>query len=325
VNAVLRRLAGGDRAPLPDASVDPTGYLAVAHSHPRWLVERWVARYGAEEAALLLAADNLDPLPTVRANSARIGTLELAEALRAEGLDPSPGPNGGDVLAVGGGYVASRSRLFRDGLLSLQDEAESVVAAILDPRPGERVLDCCAAPGVKTSQIAERVAPGGLTVAMERHLSRARALRVNLLARLRLPRVEVVCGDGTAPPFPGPFDRVLVDAPCSGLGVLRRRADARWRKDESVIPEMAAVQNALLASASGLLRPGGVLVYSVCSLEPEETDEIVKSFLSARSEFRCEDVGPFVPPAFRADGPCFRALPHRHGTDGVYAARFRRR
>jgi 16S rRNA (cytosine967-C5)-methyltransferase len=134
----------------------------------------------------------------------------------------------------------------------------------------------------------------------------------------------VVCGDGVAPPIRGEFDRVLVDAPCSGLGTLRRRADARWRKDEGAITEMAAVQGALLESAAGLVRPGGVLVYSVCSLEPEETDEIVKSFLSARSEFRCEDVGPFVPPAFHAEGPFFRALPHRHGTDGVYAARLSR-
>jgi 16S rRNA (cytosine967-C5)-methyltransferase len=324
VNAVLRRLAGGDRAPLPDASKDRAGHLAVATSHPRWLVERWLRRYGPEEAALLLEADNSEPLPTVRANALRLSSEELMSALRAEGNDPRPGPNGGDVVIVAGGYVASRSRLFREGFLSLQDEAESVVAAILDPRPGERVLDLCAAPGGKASQIAERVSAGGLAVAMERHPSRARALRANLVDRLGLPRVEVVCGDGTAPPLRGPFDRVLVDAPCSGLGVLRRRADARWRKEEGVISEMASLEGALLDSASALVRSGGVLVYSVCSLEPEETDEIVKSFLSARSEFRREEVGPFVPAAFRAPGPFFRALPHRHGTDGVFAARFRR-
>jgi 16S rRNA (cytosine967-C5)-methyltransferase len=324
VNAVLRRLASGDRAPLPDPDADPAGHLAVLHSHPRWLVERWLARYGREDAARLLAADNEEPEVTVRANRFRIGTADLGEALREEGVDSRPGPHGGDVLLLGGGYVASRSRLFREGLLSFQDEAESVVCALLDPHPAMRAVDLCAAPGGKSSQIAERVAPGGLLVAMERHGSRARALRENLVGRLRLPGVEIVCGDGVRPPLRGTFDRVLVDAPCSGLGVLRRRADARWRKEERSIHESASLQRDLLASAAGLVRPGGVLVYSVCSLEPEETEAIVEPFLSTNAAFVKDDAGPFLPPGFRSGGPDFRALPHVHGTDGVYAVRLRR-
>ncbi len=325
VNAVLRRLARGERAPLPDPAVDLAGHLSVLHSHPRWLVERWMGRYGAEEAALLLAADNTEPSVCVRANAHRMRPEALAAALRAEGHEVTVGPNGGPVLLVERGYVASRSALFRGGSLSLQDEAESVVVMVLDPKPGERVLDLCAAPGGKSSQIAERVAPGGHVVAAERHPSRARALRENLVGRLRLPGVSVVCGDGRNPPFTGPFDRVLVDAPCTGLGVLRRRADARWRKEERSIPEMAALQGALLNAAAPLTRSGGVLVYSVCSLEPEETDEIVDMFLKAHSEFTREDARPFLPAGFRAKEPVLRAFPHRHGTDGVFAARLCRR
>jgi 16S rRNA (cytosine967-C5)-methyltransferase len=324
VNAVLRRLAAGDRTPLPDEHADPAGHLAVLHSHPRWLVERWIGRYGREDAERLLAADNVEPEVTVRANRSRIDTARLAAALHEEGFESRPGPHGGDVLVLAGGYVASRSRLFRDGLLSFQDEAESAVCAMLDPHPGMRALDLCAAPGGKSSQIAERLAPGGRLVAMERHGSRARALRANLIGRLGLAGVDVVCGDGASPPLRGSFDRVLVDAPCSGLGVLRRRADARWRKEERSIRESASLQRRLLAAAAALVGPGGVLVYSVCSLEPEETDAIVEPFLSANAAFEKDDAGPFLPPGFRSGGPEFRALPHVHGTDGVYAVRLRR-
>jgi len=325
VNAVLRRLAGGERAPLPDPESDPVAHLATVHSHPEWLVERWLARYGSAEAARLLQSNNREPRVSVRANGHRITNEALAEALRAEGLTAEPGPNGGPVLLVGDGYVAARSPLFRGGSLSLQDEAEAVVVGILDPRPGDAALDAAAAPGGKASQIAERVLPDGYVVALERHPSRARALRSNLVERLALARAWTVCGDAALPPLRGPFDRVLVDAPCSGLGVLRRRADARWRKEPAAIAEMAALQALLLDAAAPLVRDGGVMVYSVCSLEPEETDAIVTPFLRRHPEFSLEDARPFLPPPFRGGDSCLRATPHDHGTDGVFAARLVRR
>ena len=324
-NAVLRRLAAGERAPLPDRDSDPAGYFAVVHSHPRWLVSRWLDRYGVDEAEQLLAADNEEPSVSVRANAHRIRAAELAKLLEAEGIASRPGPNGGPVLVLEGGFVASRSPLFRDGLLSLQDEAEASVPALLDIKAGDRVLDLCAAPGGKASQMAERVAPGGRLTAVEIQPGRARALRENLVHRLRLPGIDVVLADGRAVPFAQPFDGVLLDAPCTGLGVLRRRADARWRKEESDIARMAALQSTLLDRAGGLTRPGGVLVYSVCSLEPEETDRVVASFLERTPAFRMEDARPYLPSGFASQEPVLRATPHRHGTDGVFAARLRRR
>ena len=321
VNAVLRRLADGARAPLPAPEEDPVGRLAIMHSHPRWIVERWVKRWGEAEAARLLEADNEEPRVSVRGNGHRIDPKALAAALEAEGWKPEPGPNGGPVLLLPRGYVVSRSRLFREGFLSLQDEAEAVVPLLLDLKPGDRALDLCAAPGGKSAQIAERVAPGGSVIAIERHTGRARALRENLVGRLRLPSVHVICGDGAKPPLRGPFACALVDAPCTGLGVLRRRADARWRKEASAIAEMAARQRAILGAAAPLVRPGGALVYSVCSLEPEETDDIVRSFLSEHREYRLDDARPFLPPAFASEEPVLRATPHGHGTDGVFAAR----
>lgn len=324
VNAVLRKLASGERAPLPDPEADPVAHLAVKHSHPQWIVRRRLDRFGADTAERWLAADNEEPRVTVRASATRLGTGELAARLLEAGYATTPGPNGGPVLALPGGFVAAASPLFRDGLLSLQDEAEAVVVGVLEPAPGDRVLDLCAAPGGKGAQIAERVGPAGRLCALERHPSRAAALRANLLGRLRLENVDVVAGDGRTPPFRTPFDRVLLDAPCSGLGVLRRRADARWRKQESVVAEMAALQRTLLRAAADLTRPGGVLVYSVCSLEAEETDEIVNSFLTANREWTREDAGPHLPPAFRGPEPVLRATPFTHGTDGVFATRLRR-
>ena len=325
VNALLRKLARGERAPYPDPKTHPGEYLAAVHSHPLWLVERWVARLGREEAERLLERDNEEPSVSVRPNLAIAKKEEILARLRAEGFHPEPGPNGGPVWIMGGGFVPSRSKAFREGLISLQDEAEATVVPILDPRPGERVLDLCAAPGSKSAQIAEAVGAQGRVVALERHPSRAKALRSNLRERLRLTNVEIVCGDGVAPPFRAVFDRVLVDAPCSGLGVLRRRADARWRKDESSILAMAAQQPQLLEGAAALVRPGGVLVYSVCSLEPEETSSVVESFLNAHPEFTVEKADRYLPPAFRSGGFSMIASPQRNGTDGVFAARFRKR
>jgi 16S rRNA (cytosine967-C5)-methyltransferase len=324
-NAILRRLARGERAPLPDPESDPVNYLAVVHSHPHWIVERWTARLGREEAERMLAADNTEPLVTVRPNLARATHGEILARLQGEGFSPGPAPNGGSVWVMGGGFVPSRSPAFREGLISLQDEAEAAVVSILDPREGERVLDLCAAPGGKSAQIAEALGPDGILVALERHPSRARALRLNLRDRLRLPNTHVVCGDGASPPFRAGFDRVLVDAPCSGLGVLRRRADARWRKEEATVLSMAALQPKLLEGAAPLVKRGGILVYSVCSLEPEETEDVVKSFLEAHPEFELQGADRYLPDAFRTGGSTWSATPQRNGTDGVFAARFNRR
>ncbi|TMQ65693.1 MAG: 16S rRNA (cytosine(967)-C(5))-methyltransferase RsmB [Candidatus Eisenbacteria bacterium] len=324
-NAILRRLARGERAPLPDPDASPVEYLSASRSHPRWIVERWVARYGRDEAGRMLEANNEEPSVTVRPSLARASEDEILDRLRSEGFEPEPAPNGGLVWIMRGGFVPSRSPAFREGLISLQDEAEAAVVPILAPKPGETILDLCAAPGGKSAQIAEAVGSAGRLFALERHPSRARALRENMSGRLRAGRVHVICGDGLSPPFRAAFDRVLVDAPCSGLGVLRRRADARWRKEESGIAAMAALQPRLLDAAAALVRRGGVLVYSVCSLEPEETHDVVELFLRAHPDFVQENVDPYLPPGFRSGAPHLSATPQRHGTDGVFAARVRRR
>jgi 16S rRNA (cytosine967-C5)-methyltransferase len=191
------------------------------------------------------------------------------------------------------------------------------------PRPGERVLDLCAAPGGKTGHLAELMGDRGELVALDKQPARVRVLQ-QTVERLHLRSVQVVEGDAATQAWERPFDRVLVDAPCSGLGVLARRADARWRKKPELLAAMPAVQRALLEAGARAVRPGGVLVYSVCSFEPEETTELAAAFLAAHPEFRLADGHSLLPPEVVSPEGFLLCLPHVHGTDGAFAARFER-
>jgi 16S rRNA (cytosine967-C5)-methyltransferase len=219
---------------------------------------------------------------------------------------------------------------FLEGRFTVQDEASQLVVVLLDPQPGESVLDTCAAPGGKATGIAERVGPTGCVVAVDRHPRRLDLVRRHA-RRLGLDRVRAVDRDaarGVADLAPaGGFDRILVDAPCSGLGALRRNPDARWRVSPSDIPRLAETQIALLRSAAAALRPGGALVYSTCTLIPEENEDVVTDFLARAPEFRVAPAAECPTEArglIGADG-FLRCLPHVHDTDGFFAARLVRR
>jgi 16S rRNA (cytosine967-C5)-methyltransferase len=211
----------------------------------------------------------------------------------------------------------------------VQDEASQLVVALLDPRPGERVLDACAAPGTKSTAIAEAVGSGGSVVAVDRHARRL-ALVARDARRLGLTQLRTVAADASGPLGPelgAPFDRVLVDAPCTGLGTLRRNPDARWRLAPEDAHRLAGLQGALLASAARVLRPGGALVYSTCTLLPEENESVVRTFLATTPAFRLlprVELPAVVQPLLDAEG-FLRAWPHVHGTDGFFAARLERR
>jgi 16S rRNA (cytosine967-C5)-methyltransferase len=213
--------------------------------------------------------------------------------------------------------------VFKRGLCTVQDESEALVCRLVAPQPHERLLDLCAAPGGKSTHLAELMDDEGEVWAMERAEARVASLEATV-ARLGTHAVHVVLGDGRIYPFPMPFDRVLVDAPCTGLGVLGRRADARWRKGPEMLRELPPAQLELLSAGGRRARPGGVLVYSVCSFEPEETTEVVERFLRQDPAFVLESVQGLVPDELvDADG-FMSVLPHVHGCDGAFAARFRK-
>lgn len=325
VNAVLRRAAGEARrivAALPEETAEQA---ALRHSHPAWIAELWFAALGPDAARALMRAGNEPPETALRANTLRTDPVALRERLPVPSR-PAPGlPEG---LVLDAPFDAFGSPLWERGLFMPQSRAAMAVARVLAPAPGERVLDLCAAPGGKSTHLAALMAGEGRVVAVERHPGRAEALR-RTAARLGAGTVDVRVGDAAQPQEPDAYDRVLVDPPCSDLGTLAARPDARWRKRAADVPVMAERQAAILRAGARALRPAGTLVYSTCTISPAENDAVVEAFVAGHPDFSIDDLG-----AERAsDGPVWdhprvprflQTLPHRDGTDGFFIARLRR-
>jgi 16S rRNA (cytosine967-C5)-methyltransferase len=329
VNAVLRRLARKrETLPFPELATEPLAHLVHALSMPEWIAQRWLSALGAEEAAALARASNETPPLSARANPLVNTRAQLLAELALRWTGAKLAEHAPLALSLGHGLDPGSDPAFREGRFTIQDEASQLVVELLDPQPGEAVLDLCAAPGAKTTGIAERVGAAGLVVACDRNQRRldlvGRAVR-----RLELANVHLAQADGTRPlgGLPrAPFARVLVDAPCSGLGTLRRNPDARWRLRPADPASLAEVQRALLENAARSVMPGGALVYSTCTLLSEENEAVVAAFLAQHPEFSLSaraELPAAVRPFVEADG-FMRTWPQRHGTDGFFAARLRR-
>jgi len=319
VNAVLRKAAGDTAGvPLPD---DPLDRLAVEWSHPRWLVERWAATFPPEELARLLAADNAAAPTVVRARPGEAATLRAE--LDGAGIATTPAAFAPDALVVD--RAAARLRAlpaYREGRVAFQGEASQLVTALLAPARGARVLDACAAPGGKSAHAAALVGADGVVVALDPRAAGARRIRTEAV-RLRAGAVRVLVADARRPPLASTFDAVLVDAPCSGLGTLRRHPELRWRRRPEDGARLAVLQRDILTGVAPLVRPGGVLVYAVCTLAREENEDVVRALIAAEPRFVLERAEAFVPAAVVDDAGFLRTLPHRHGLDGFFAARLR--
>lgn len=326
VNAVLRSFArrgGREREPKPPA--DPVEALAVRCSFPTWLAARWVARHGAEPARSLMLAMNERPPVTLRTNTLRLSREALAQRLLAEEHRVAAvtryAPEG--LVVEHGGRPPASWPAFADGAFAIQDEASMLVTRLLDARPGETVADVCAAPGTKTTHLAQLMDNRGRILAFDREP--ARLVRVTeAAARLGATIIEPRPGpiESQAPALAAACDAVLVDAPCSNLGVLRRHPEVKWRRRPEDLAETAARQRNILTAAAGMVRPGGRLVYATCSLEPEENDDIARGLLAERPDFSV-DAPPGFPIALD-EGGVLRCFPDRHGTDGFTAIRLRR-
>jgi 16S rRNA (cytosine967-C5)-methyltransferase len=297
--------------------------LAVATSHPAWLVERWVNFFGAAEAESFAHANNRTPPVAFRVNPVRAKADEVIARLRAEGVVVQPSqvaPGAWRVGAAGGGTAAATQlrALTSEGAIYTQDEASQLVAHVVGAREGERVLDVCAAPGSKTTQIA--AGAGALVVAGDLHGHRLRVVRESA-ARQGLENIQTVAYDAEGAPLPfaaGAFRCVLVDAPCTGTGTLRHNPEIRWRITPADVAELALRQSRILANAARMVRTGGRLVYSTCSLEPEENESVVVAFLAGHPEFR--QVRADAPAALLTEAGAARTFPHRDDADGFYVA-----
>jgi len=325
VNAVLRAFARrGVRERRPVLPKDPIDALAVRCSFPTWLAARWVERYGTEDAERLMLAMNDRPPLTVRVNTVRTTPEQAQQRLREEeGLSASRTRYAPEGLSVEHGARPGAWKAFAAGDVVPQDEASMLVARLLDPRPGETVADVCAAPGTKTTHLAALMERPGRVIAFDPQPQRL-ALLSEAALRLGLDWIEPHAGpvEELARGFLAACDRVLVDAPCSNLGVLRRNPDVKWRRAPEDLDRARARQQQILAASATMVKPGGWLVYATCSLEPEENDDVTRDFLAAQPAFR---VDPPVDTPIPLDATgALRCLPHRHGTDGFTAVRLRR-
>jgi 16S rRNA (cytosine967-C5)-methyltransferase len=320
VNAVLRNIIrniDGIRYPSPEE--DPVQHLSVYYSHPHWMVRRWVARFGVEETKRFLIAANERPSLSLRINRLKIEPGRFLGLLEQQGIAYSGSGRIDYFVRVKALAGIGQMDLFRSGMFTIQDESAALPCLLLAPKPGERVIDLCAAPGGKTTNLAEMMRNEGEVVAVDRHEAKLGLIRASC-DRLGLVNVTLREGDaGTLETEPA--DRVLLDAPCSGLGVLAKKPDIKWKRDVSDILKLTKIQTTLIENAARLVKPNGVLVYSTCTVEPDENEDIVGAFLARHPEFTLEGAEQFVSRDLVNAAGFVETFPHRHGMDGSFAAR----
>ncbi|MBW1681813.1 MAG: 16S rRNA (cytosine(967)-C(5))-methyltransferase RsmB [Deltaproteobacteria bacterium] len=330
VNGVLRNICRNkDTLSLPEG--DAIQVLSVKHAYPRWLVRKWVRELGEAEAERLMEAGNRIPRLVVRANILKVDRAGLLRRLARDGLECSPGSVCPDAVEISGlkGPVQGVAA-FREGLFQVQDEAAQLCTHLLAPAPGERVLDLCAGLGGKTTHMAALMRNRGRITALDISQPRLVTLAENC-TRLGVRCVDAVQADaarGISRLLQGSFDRVLVDGPCSSLGVISRHPDAKWARDEAEIARLSGVQKRLLHGAWEVVRKGGRLLYAACTISRPENEEVVEAFLASHPDMALLDLRREAPAWARQlvdDRGFLRTFPHRHGMDGFFAALFTRK
>jgi 16S rRNA (cytosine967-C5)-methyltransferase len=332
VNAVLRNVCRNKhRISFPDRGRTPVDYLSAFYSYPQWLVRKWIREWGIDTAEALLEAQNRIPALTVRSNPLRIDRDGLIRRLDEEagiaGRPASYSPQGIHLPDFRG--RVDRNKAFTDGLFQVQDEAAQITSFLLRPAPGEIVLDLCAGFGGKTTHVAELMGDQGRVIALDMNRARLVSLATNA-ARLGIKSTTPVAAnasEGLASLFRVRFDRIVVDAPCSGLGVLSRHPDGKWNKKEEDIPRLAQLQKTILSNGCSVLRRGGALLYVTCTLSREENEEVVEACLAENKDMSLADLKEKAPPWAKElvdDRGFLRTFPHLHRMDGFFGALLRK-
>ncbi|GIQ67690.1 16S rRNA (cytosine(967)-C(5))-methyltransferase RsmB [Xylanibacillus composti] len=331
VNGVLRNALRSQDGLLQAASdAPPARRIAIRHSHPEWLVERWLRQFGEEETEAICEANNRPPKVSIRVNRLRRTREELLEMLREAKVDCEPSALSPDGIVVKGAGNMAHTSWYEGGECSIQDESSMLVARAVCPEPGMKVLDACAAPGGKTTHLAELMEDKGELWANDIHAHKEQLVR-SQAERLSLQCVKPMVEDALKLPehfAAETFDRILLDAPCSGLGVIRRKPDLKWRKDAREIESLASLQLELLQALAPLVKPGGRLVYSTCTIERSENEQVCEAFLNGNASFEPDhSLGSRLGPALANDSSsaAVQILPHHFGSDGFYIASFTRK
>jgi len=334
VNAVLRGISRSKGTiNYPDVKQEPVRHISVRYSHPEWMVQRWLGQFGLEGTIALCQTNNRAPDLFLRCNTLKVKPEELMPVLSEQGVKTEPAQLAPEGLKVVEGRLAVEELpSFGGGLFTVQGESSMLVGYAVKPRPGSTAVDCCSAPGGKTTHLAQLMQNHGRVYAFDIHPHRLGLVK-DACRRLGIDIVETFMADARELPewLDGKADAVLVDAPCSGLGVLRGRPDARWRKEPADLEQLPSLQLAILDRAAGCVCPGGVLVYSTCSIAPEENNGVIERFLKGHPEFTADNLLPFLP--FSPERPedrhtaaegWIQLLPHIHGTDGFFICRLKK-
>ncbi|MDT8365823.1 MAG: 16S rRNA (cytosine(967)-C(5))-methyltransferase RsmB [bacterium] len=324
VNAILRKIADKGSSPIPTLDDDPIKHIELATSTPRWLVERLLSFKSVEETRQILQALNRTPPLTLRVNTSRISRDELMKDLEDQGVTVKPGKLSKTAIVLEARTPPWELKPFKEGLCTVQDEGAQLIAGLLEPARGQKILDACAAPGGKTGHLAQLTSEQALIIAADRSYKRVHMMS-DSLKRLGVGNVRYLTADlGTAasPLAEKTIDRILLDVPCSGTGVLRRHPEGKWKKDPETISQIAAVQEDLLVSMTRSLKTGGRLLYTTCSLLEEENEEVVDRFLAGSADMDRLDMREKYPDLRQnvfSDRGELRLWPHLHDCDGFYA------
>ncbi len=321
VNAVLRSAARSpEKIIYPDRQKLPAAYLSLRYYHPEWIVRRWIERIGIDSCEKLCQANNMTPPLSIRTNTLKIDRGTLLQRLASEGVvcEPSKWTPEGIICRK----YPSMNRLasLKEGFFQVQDESSMMVAHVLDPQPGEFIIDACGAPGGKSTHIAALMKNTGKVLSLDIHEHKSALTRQNA-ERLGITIVEAKTMDAEKLDtlFFDQADKILVDAPCSGLGVLRRKPDSRWRKTPQMFLDLPRLQSSILNSAANCVKPGGVLVYSTCTTEPEENQDVVRRFLAEHPDYKLQTTGQFLP--VKRSETLVQLWPHIDDIDGFFIAR----
>ena len=319
-NAVLRNIIRSKtQIRYPDPVEDLPGYLSAFYSHPSWMVKRYLERFGRDATEKLLAANNEKPYLTLKLNALKTSPDEFKNLLNSVNLKNTPGRIIPEFFQLHNLTNITAWEYFSKGYFNIQDESAGLACKLLEPQPGMRVLDLCAAPGGKTAYLAEQMNNRGEIIALDRYESRLKIMRKNM-ERLGISCIKTIETNALEYEDSG-FDRVLADVPCLGSGTLSKKPDIKWKKDIFDLRKIRNTQYDLLEKAAKLVKPGGVLVYSTCSIEPEENSEIVLNFLEKHREFNSESTAGIFPPEIVDEFGFVQTFPHRDHMDGAFAAK----
>ena len=330
VNGVLRGIARNKgNIKYPEPKEDFNLYLSVKYSHPKWMVDQWIERFGSSFTENLLKSNNITPDLIIRVNTLKASKEQLAESLRDEGVEVENARYVEDAFIIKNSSSITKLKAFKDGWIQVQDESSMLVSKVLNPCPGDLVIDVCSAPGGKSTHIAQLMKNEGTVMARDIHDHKIKIIN-DAAKRLgqSIIKTEVFDASKLDENYLGKADKVLVDAPCTGFGIIRRKPDIKWARNLNDKSEILELQKKILRVSSNYVKSGGVLVYSTCTIEPEENISMVEEFLKENKDFMLEDISPLLPEKLKkpeAAKGYIQLYPNVDEIDGFFMARLIRR